>query len=223
MDKEMFWEVIREVNNRVDENDQQAVLEATRKKLMEFSAADIVIWHQIKGEYMDIAHRNDLWAACAATGTHYSDDGFVDFCSWLISKGREVYMQALKDPDSLADVEIPAEGADFEAYGYVSIYAYAQKKEVEKIGLEGILEDYWAWIGKNRKINAEAYLWTLKEKNNIYREMDAHPLRETEKRDIWAELGRRPDITVDWNLEMLPEILPRLYAKYRIGQGMDMA
>ena len=47
MDKERFWDVIGEVNRCVDGDDQEAVLEATRKKLMEFSAADIARWHQI--------------------------------------------------------------------------------------------------------------------------------------------------------------------------------
>lgn len=95
MDKERFWKVIAEVNRCVSSGDQEAVLEATRKKLMEYSAADIARWHEIRGVYMDLAYRNDLWAACAATGTHCSDDGFIDFRSWLISQGRDVYMQVL--------------------------------------------------------------------------------------------------------------------------------
>ena len=99
----------------VEDGEQEAVLEATQRKLMEYSAADIARWHEIKGVYMQLADRNDLWAACTATGTHCTDDGFIDFRSWLISQGKDVYMQVLQDPDSLAEVEIPKEGADFEA------------------------------------------------------------------------------------------------------------
>ena len=133
MDKETFWKVIGEVNRCVEDGDQEAVLEATQRKLMEYSAADIARWHEIKGVYMQLADRNDLWAACAATGTHCTDDGFIDFRSWLISQGKDVYMQVLQDPDSLAEVDIPGEGADFEVYGYVALAAYGQKKEVEKL------------------------------------------------------------------------------------------
>lgn len=222
MDKEMFWNVIQEVNSSVDGDDQEAVLEATRKKLMEFSAADIARWHQIKGVYMDMAYRNDLWAACAATGTHCSDDGFIDFRSWLISLGRDVYMRVLQDPDSLVDVDIPRAGADFEAYGYVAIEPYAQKKEIEMNGLASILTDYWAWIGKEGQTSTEAYLRTLEYKNDIYKEIDAHPLGEEEKEQILAEVDLGPDITSCWNLEMLPEIVPRLCWRYNVGQGPGM-
>ena len=34
----------------------------------------------------------------------YTDDDFTDFRGWLIAQGRDVYMAALKDADSLADV-----------------------------------------------------------------------------------------------------------------------
>lgn len=223
MDKETFWSVIREANRFTEKGNQEAVLEATRKKLMEFSAEDIARWHEIKGVYMELAYRNDLWAACAATGTHCSDDGFIDFRSWLISQGRDVYMQVLKDPDSLAEVDILAEGADFEAYGYVAINAYAQKKEIETKGLASILKDYWGWIGREGQTSEEAYLRTLEYKNDIYQEIDAHPLGEKEKEEILSEVDLRPDISSCWNREMLPEIVPRLCWRYGVGPGMDMS
>lgn len=223
MDKESFWNVIGEVNRCVDGGDQEAVLEATRKKLMEYSAADIARWHEIRGVYMELAYRNDLWAACAATGTHCSDDGFIDFRSWLISQGREVYMQVLQDPDSLAEVDIPAEGADFEAYGYVAINAYAQKKEIERNGLASVLKDYRTWIGREGQTDAGAYLRTLEYKNDIYQEIDAHPLGEKEKDEILSEVDLRPDISSCWNREMLPGIVPRLCWRYGVGQGMDLS
>lgn len=223
MDKESFWNVIGEVNRCVDGGDQEAILDATRKKMMEYSAADIARWHEIRGVYMDLAYRNDLWAACVATGTHCSDDGFIDFRSWLISQGREVYMQVLQDPDSLAEVDIPSEGADFEAYGYVAINAYAQKKEIERNGLASVLKDYWTWIGREGQTDAEAYLRTLEYKNDIYQEIDAHPLGEKEKDEILSEVDLRPDISSCWNREMLPGIVPRLCWRYGVGQGMDLS
>lgn len=223
MNKETFWDVIREVNYCTEDGDQEAILEATRKKLMEYSAADIARWHEIRGVYMDLAYRNDLWAACAATGTHCSDDGFIDFRSWLISQGRDVYMRVLQDPDSLAEVDIPAEGADFEVYGYVAINAYAQKKEIERNGLASVLKDYRAWIGREGQTDAEAYLWTLEYKNDIYQEIDAHPLGEKEKDEILSEVDLRPDISSCWNKEMRPGIVPRLCWRYGVGQGMDLS
>ena len=223
MDKETFWGVIDAANSRVDSGDQEAILEATQKKLLEFSAADIAKWHEIKGVYMELAYRNDLWAACAATGTHCSDDGFMDFRSWLISQGRDVYMQVLQDPDSLAEVEIPKEGADFEAYGYVALNAYGQKKEIETKGLASVLKDYLAWIGREGQTSAESYLRTLEYRNDIYQEIDAHPIGAEEKEQILEEVDLRPDISSCWNMEMLPQIMPRLCWRYNTGQGMGMS
>ena len=223
MDKETFWKVIGEVNRCVEDGDQEAVLEATQRKLMEYSAVDIARWHEIKGVYMQLADRNDLWAACTATGTHCTDDGFIDFRSWLISQGKDVYMQVLQDPDSLAEVEIPKEGADFEAYGYVALYAYGQKKEIETKGLASVLKDYLTWIGREGQTSAEDYLRVLEYRNDTYQEIDAHPLGEKEKDEILSEVELRPDISSCWNREMLPEIVPRLCWKYGVGQGMDMS
>ena len=183
MDKETFWKVIGEVNRCVEDGDQEAVLEATQRKLMEYSAADIARWHEIKG----------------------------------------VYIQVLQDPDSLAEVEIPKEGADFEGYGYVALYAYGQKKEIETKGLAYVLKDYLTWIGSEGQTSAEGYLRVLEYRNDAYQEIDAHPLGEKEKDEILSEVELRPDISSCWNREMLPEIVPRLCWKYGVGQGMDMS
>lgn len=108
---------------------------------------------------MDLAYRNDLWAACAATRSHYTDDGFIDFLFWLVSRGKEVYMNALNDPDTLADIDIPEGAADFEKYGYVACYAYAKKVALEKEGPNSILLDYTSWIAENSK--TARFLWKI--------------------------------------------------------------
>lgn len=222
MDKETFWKVIGEVNRCVEDGDQEAVLEATQRKLMEYSAADIARWHEIKGVYMQLADRNDLWAACAATGSRCSDMGFINFRSWLISQGRDVYMQVLQDPDSLAEMAVPKGEANFEAYASIALYTYTQKKEIETKGLASVLEDYLLWIITVREFRAKSYLWTLVCRNNFYPEFSAHVLGAEEKKEILAEVDLRPDINCNWNLETLPQIVPRLCRKYGTGQGMDI-
>lgn len=54
-----------------------------------------------------------------------SDDGFIDFRAWLIAQGKEVYLNALRDPDTLAEVE-PYGDCCFECMSYVGDYAYEQ-------------------------------------------------------------------------------------------------
>ena len=61
-----------------------------------------------------------------------SDDGFADFRSWLISRGRERYEKTLGDPDSLADLEMDPESDDgifFESFAYVAARVYERETD----------------------------------------------------------------------------------------------
>lgn len=241
MDKDTFWKIINEVNSEVDQSNQEAILNATEEKLMRLSSRDIVDWHNIKAIYMDLAYRNDLWAACSATRSHSTDDGFIDFRSWLISRGKEVYMNALSDPDTLADIDIPEGTADFEKYGYVVCYAYAKKVALEKAGPNSILLDYTSWIAENsarlldsfekhplknidnnqRLVNA--YIRKLSIKYDIYDVLDKQPLCKETVEEIMSELKLKPDIDSDWSILDLPKILPRLHEKYDVEPVVDIS
>lgn len=53
--------------------------------------------------YMDLAYQYGLWSAASVMERYgCSDDGFMDFRAWLVAQGKEVYLAALADPDSLA-------------------------------------------------------------------------------------------------------------------------
>lgn len=56
---------------------------------------------------MEQSNRWDIWGAGYLVHGGLSDDGFVYFRAWLISRGRAVFTRALADPDSLAEA-IPA-------------------------------------------------------------------------------------------------------------------
>lgn len=76
--------------------------------------------------YMDAAYQYGLWTAASVMERHgCSDDGFIDFRGWLIGQGREVYMAALKDPDSLADAP-PYQDFQFDDLAYMGRFAYEQ-------------------------------------------------------------------------------------------------
>lgn len=74
--------------------------------------------------YTDLANRYGLWDAASIIKEYgCGDDGFLDFRSWLVAQGKEVYLAALKDPDFLAEVE-PYGDCRFECLAYVGDYAY---------------------------------------------------------------------------------------------------
>lgn len=105
MNKEQFWRIVEDVRSSADPRDQGAILFALQEQLRKLPSAEIMEWQEIFQFYDDAAYREELWAASGAMGAHCSDDGFMDFRSWLISQGRDVYMTALRDPESLAEVD----------------------------------------------------------------------------------------------------------------------
>lgn len=83
-------------------------------------------FHDILQTYEDLADQYGLWDAVSVIKEYgCSDDGFIDFRAWLIAQGKEVYMNALRDPDTLADIE-PYGDCCFECLSYVGDYAYEQ-------------------------------------------------------------------------------------------------
>ena len=62
----------------------------------------------------------------------YTDDGFLDFRSWLISRGRHIYAAALRNPDTLADVVDPQlDGYEFEELQYLARAVYEEATDEE--------------------------------------------------------------------------------------------
>jgi len=104
------------------ENDGPEILQSLLETL---PAAEIASFNQIFNRKYYAAYRWDLWGAAYVIGGGCSDDGFMDFRSELISRGQAVYEAALKDPESLADVEPSVEG--LEGWQYVAGRAYQAK------------------------------------------------------------------------------------------------
>ena len=142
MDKEQFWNIVNEVHSSTDPRNQKEVLAALRNRLRNLPSEEILEWKQIFSFYQDAARRNDLWAASAAMGAHSSDDGFMDFRSWLISQGHDVYMSALEDPESLVSVDTDGQELNFEDYAYVPYRAYAERRAYEEMSVGDILASY---------------------------------------------------------------------------------
>jgi hypothetical protein len=58
--------------------------------------------------HLDCLHRSydaRLWLAAVTLINGCGDDTFTDFRDWLIAQGKARFEAALKDPDSLADLE----------------------------------------------------------------------------------------------------------------------
>ena len=178
MNKEQFWKIIDTVNLSFSGKDQELRLRQMVESLLCLPLDEIMDWHLILTEYKNAAYRNDLWAASAALGAHCPDDGFIDFRSWLISRGKEVYMNAMQNPDSLATVPLEGEDLNFEQFGYVAHYAYDKKV----LSIDP--------TSKDTLLNA----------------LDNHSLAPQIIEDIHTELPKRQDIDPDWSMWKHPFI-----------------
>ena len=231
MNKEQFWNIVNEVHSSTDPRNQKEVLTALRNRLRNLPSEEILEWKQIFGFYQDAARRNDLWAASAAMGAHCSDDGFIDFRSWLISQGRDVYMSALKDPESLVSVNTDGQELNFEDYAYVPSRAYAERRAYEEMSVGDILASYikWAAANEQQKQNDPAAGEKVKPqkstdffvqsamlgKYDLYDEMERRELPDDVLRSLKEDIPQRGDIEDGWQYEDLPRIVPKLSQKFQ--------
>lgn len=180
MNKDQFWEIIDSVNQLAPAKDRESRRRQVVERLFRLSLEEILIWHLILTEYSNAAYRNDLWAASAALGARYTDDGFIDFRSWLISRGKEVYMNAMRDPDSLATIPLAGEELNYERFAYVAHEAYDAKLS---------------------RIDPDS-------QKTMFDALNGRSLDRQIIKDIHAELPKRKDIGADWSMWTLPGLFP---------------
>lgn len=94
------------------------------ERLLEMGPEQTLNFHGILRGYMKLAYQYGLWnAAILILEDGCYGDKFEDFRAWLIYQGKETYLAALKDPDSLADIP-DHENCRFMALPYVGDMAY---------------------------------------------------------------------------------------------------
>ena len=125
INKDSFWKLIQSAKETCGQ-DMDAMMDFLKDRLVSMGPEQAQNFHDILHAYEDLADKFGLWdAAGVMKGYGCSDDGFIDFRAWLIAQGRDTYLSALADPDSLAEV-IPYGDCCFETLSYVGDYAYEQ-------------------------------------------------------------------------------------------------
>ena len=125
INKDTFWELIQNANNACGQ-DMDAMMAFLKDRLISMGAEQAQNFHDILNAYEDLADKFGLWDAAGVMKEYgCSDDGFIDFRAWLIAQGRDVYLSALADPDSLAEV-IPYGDCCVKTHSSVGETAYEQ-------------------------------------------------------------------------------------------------
>jgi len=89
--KEEFWGIIGRSNQGRNLADE----------LSKLAEDELFGYHYWWNYFHRQAYKQDLWAVAYVVMGGCSDDGFIDFCNWLISRGKSVYMNACENADSL--------------------------------------------------------------------------------------------------------------------------
>lgn len=119
INKDTFWALIQEAKDTCGQ-DTDAWAKYMIDRLAGLGPDQSLMFLNYMDAYKDLSFRYGLWDAAKIFRVDgCSDDSFSYFRSWLIVQGKDVYMAALADPDSLADVE-PYADCFFETAGYPS-------------------------------------------------------------------------------------------------------
>jgi hypothetical protein len=152
-----FWKLIE--NAKADNNgDAARQMEILADYFAQRSIADIYELYKIISKFHNIADRTSLWAACFIINVGCSNDGFMDFRSWLILQGEKVFHDALHDPESLVDTEC-APGRASAGTEFLASRAYENKTGQERVFFCGASAppDDWEDVVWNKDTVHELY------------------------------------------------------------------
>ena len=183
MDGARFWTLIDDARHEPGKPDELAA--RLIDKLAAMDIESVLCWAQIYDAYQQLSYKMKLWAAAYVINGGCSDDGFEYFRGWLISQGQHIFLRALADPDSLAEVDVRRNEAEYEDMLGVGSAAYFKKVGMAK-------GDYTAYTEACAK----------------------HPLGNNEQRALAASIHFAQDIDRKWSEGDLKKVVPRLYAKF---------
>ena len=99
INRDTFWTLIEQAKEHTAGPNEWLM-----EQLVDMGPEQAITFDTMARVYMDLAYKYGLWtAASVMEQVGCSDDGFIDFRAWLVGQGKDVYMAALNDPDSLAD------------------------------------------------------------------------------------------------------------------------
>ncbi len=127
MNEDTYWKIIAESLQR--SGDQEGQLEFILNRLKKLSSKDIIGFKLRTDKLMHDSYNDRLWCAAYIMNGGCSDDGFDYFRNWLISRGKNVYYNALANPDSLVSFAGTTEEFEFEDFAYVANDAFEEKTE----------------------------------------------------------------------------------------------
>lgn len=136
MNEQTFWQLM-DILKKESGTDMELRYNTLITLLTEYEPINILRFKNIADIYASAAAENaGIWAACKAIEGTASDDIYMNFCCWLVTEGKETYLHAVKNPETLATKEIQAYNEhSIELLSFAAFDAYKQKtgKSVDEI------------------------------------------------------------------------------------------
>jgi hypothetical protein len=206
MDKNEFWQIIDDARETAGQ--WQDMYQPLVEALSGLESGDIIRWQLIFEEYQRLSYKEKLWGAAMVMMNGCSDDSFDYFRGWLTAHGQDVFLGALADPDSLADVEaMKIFAREVLSSEYTPLGGYQNAPRFESV------------------LSAAADAYERKPGNgDFYHALEGFSLTESEKATLISEIRYAEDmdvklggVGVPWHETQakLEETLPRLFGLYQ--------
>lgn len=128
MTKSEFWDIVERAKGAGGDREHAQRLAGLLKALPATRIAEFAKSYEAS---LAEADKDDLWAAAMLmNGGQCSDDCFNYFRSWLISRGKDIFQEALRSPDSLARLTLgdgkKKQSVQYESFGAAPARAYRE-------------------------------------------------------------------------------------------------
>jgi len=104
MNETIFWNLIHQ-SQAESKVKPSAIFQILEEKLARLSGDEILHFDQILHERIRVGFRSNLLAAATIINAGVDLDELSDFEAFILMRGKEIWENALKNPDSLAEVD----------------------------------------------------------------------------------------------------------------------
>ncbi|WP_036154004.1 DUF4240 domain-containing protein [Maribacter forsetii] len=190
MNKELFWTIIEDVKEKSNSDNEQLTINFN-KRLSVLSIEELLHFQFIY-ELYEIAiisvPSNLIWTAQFLINEG-SYTNTYNFTGWLIIQGKKVYLDALANADTLAQINTPKNNCEYTELRLLAAKLYKEKTGIKKKAFQKVESDFW-----NK------------------------PETEKEQAEIKSEIVLS-DIKRDrnWKIPDLEDVLPNLFKKVKIN------
>jgi Protein of unknown function (DUF4240) len=187
MNKTIFWDIIHTANT-VTKGDNKKLTVQVKKQLAKLEPDDLLHFQFIYEVYEIIVIQSTkhlIWSALYIINHGQVSDTYA-FAGWLIAKGKETFLNAFKDAESLGALNPKGGACFYEGLRFLAASMYKEKFDVKMKAYNKLLSAFW-----------------LKPSSELER-------IEIETEIVYGGVERNRD----WELEDLESILPKLHEKF---------